>query len=357
MGRTIPMPDANTSKHGLVQPVVGMKKLMLFFVFTAISASSMFLLLCLDDSDVLVPTNIEAYAAQPEGSEESFGILLKALKQEIPYQETPLDLSRKKKDEEGYQDLLIENRDLIILNYAQAQAPLNELKPLNGFEEIGDTSISYDSETVNFRSIRDMLNAVCLYTELSYIEDSSEKSLDDLLQIHSIGAKWLQNTRTLVHCMIGIVALNQIRDTLSMIAPHLNPDEVQQVLKAYSNAPDFPRAIETALYSEYCMAAYTLDGILSEGKAGLSYLLFKRNKTLNIYGTYLEEQIASSRRQDWKSMSERSDALEEAFDRFHPTNWGGWTFLAMAVPGMKNVIKKAYEAESKDLELIKKLHP
>lgn len=103
------------------------------------------------------------------------------------------------------------------------------------------------------------------------------------------------------------------------------------------------------------MTADALDGVVAEGKGGLSYLLFQRNRTLNIYGEYLEEQIASSRDLDWDSMSKRSEKLEDDFESIHLTNWGGWTFLAMAVPAMNKIFEKAYEAETEDLRLIEKL--
>ncbi len=45
----------------------------------------MFLLLCRDEAEVFVSTNIDDYTIQPEGSEESFKILLEAFKQDVPY--------------------------------------------------------------------------------------------------------------------------------------------------------------------------------------------------------------------------------------------------------------------------------
>ena len=234
---------------------------------------------------------------------------------------------------------------------------LNDLDPLNDFDEIGDNSRNYGSDIVDFRSIRYMLEAICFNTELSYIENSSEKNLDELLQIRTIALKWIPNTRTLTHCMIGIVMLDGIRDTISVVASHLQPDEMQRIVTAYSQPMDLPGAVENALYSEYCMAAIALDEIISEGKGGLAHLLFRRNFTLNIYSRYIEEQIAFSRLQDWESMLKLSGELEKDFERFHPMNWGGWTFLAMAVPAMGGVFQRAYESESKDLELIEKLQP
>lgn len=328
-----------------------MKKKALIASFIAVVAVSVFLLLCRDDKQVSVPTEIELYAIQPEGSEESASILLAVFREESSYQDLPTELLRYDKKEDAYKGLLLSNSDLIIHNYSVAKKVLRELSPLDNFEGIGDTSKSYESEIVKFRSIRGLLQAICFYTELSYIEDSKEKNLNELLQVHAIASKWLPHTRTLAHSMIGVVVLNRIRDTLLYIEPHLEPNDVQQVLGAYSDIPDYPRFIENALYSEYCMTADALDGIVAEGEGGLSYLLFKRNRTLNVYGSYLEAQIASSRNQDWDSMSKRSSSLEDDFESMHLTNWGGWTFLSMAVPGMNQVFKQAYEATSKDLEL------
>lgn len=333
-----------------------MKKIALIASCLGLAAVSLFLLLCRDDAKILISTDITRYAVQPEGNEESFNILLEALREERPYQELPSELSRKEKEDDGYQDLLRSNSEIIIHNYSIAEEVLRQLSQLDRFDGIGDSSSSYESEIVKFRSIRNLLQATCFYAELSYIDESKENDLNHLLMLHSIMSKWLPHTRTIVHSMIGVVALNNIRDTLFFIEPYLDPDEVQQVLRAYSGGPDYTRSIESALYSEYCMAADALEGIVSEGKGGLGYLLFKRNRTINIYGSYLEEQIAFSRDQDWGSMSKRSKSLEDDFESIHLTNWGGWTFLAMAVPAMNKVSEQAYEAKAKDLELIEKLH-
>ena len=332
-----------------------MKKIALIASCLGIFSVSVFLLFCRDDTQVLIPTDISLYAVQPEGNEESFDILISVLREERGYQNIPTELLRKDKTEDGYKDLLLGNSDIIIHDHSVAKEVLRELSALDSFEAIGDTSSSYESEIVKFQSIRGLLHAICFYTDLSYAKGSKERDLDELLQLRAIMSKWLPHTRTLVHSMIGVVALNQIRDTLVFIEPHLNADEVQQILTAYSDIPNYPRSIENALYSEYCMTADALDGVVAEGKGGLGYLLFKQNRTLNIYGFYLREQIASSKDQDWDSMAKRSDSLEEDFERVHLTNWGGWTFLAMAVPAMNNVFKQAYEAETEELELIQKL--
>ena len=330
-----------------------MKKIALIASCLGIASVSVFLLLCRDDAQVLVPTDIRLYAVQPEGNEESFDILIGVLREERLYQDLSTELLRKDNIEDGYRDLLLNNSDLIIQNYSVAKEVLRELRALDSFEAIGDTSSSYDSEIVKFRSIRDLLQAVCFYTELSYIEDSKEKDLDELLQFHSIASNWLPYARTLAHSMISIVMLDRIRDTLLFVEPYLGPEEVQQVLTAYSDIPDYSRSIENALYSEYCMTASALDGILAEGKGGLGFLLFKRNRTLNIYGSFLEEQISSARVQDWDAMSKRSASLENDFKRIHLTNWGGWAFLSMTIPAINCVMQQAHESHLKDVELVK----
>lgn len=332
-----------------------MKKIALIASCLGLAAVSLFLLLFRDDAEISVSTDITRYAVQPEGNEESFNFLLDVLREERPYQDLPSEFIRKENEDDRYQDLLLSNSEIIIHNYLIAKEALRELSQLDSFEGIGDSSSSYESEIVKFHSVRNLLQAVCFHTELAYVEDSKEKNLDELLQLHEIASKWLPHTRTLAHSMMGVVALNRIRDTLLFIEPYLSPNEKQQVMRAYSGATDYTRSIENALYSEYCMAADALEGIVAEGKGGLGYLLFKRNRTLNIYGSYLEEQVASSRDQDWDSMSRRADSLENDFDSVHLTNWGGWNFLAMAVPAMNKVFEQAYEAEAKDLELVEKL--
>lgn len=327
------------------------------WIITCLGLATVFLFhfVIKDDPEVLVSTDITRYAVQPEDAEDSFNLLLDVFRKERPYEEFPLDLRRENNESDAYQDLLISNSEIILHNYSVAKEVLKELRPLDSFESIGDTTSSFGSETIKFLSVRDLVRATCFYTELSYIDKSMEPNLNELLALHAVMSKWLPNTRTIVHSMIAVVTLKHISETVLFMEPHLNPDEIQQVLDAYSKAPDYPQSIENAIYYEYCVAADYLRNLPPRGESGISHLLFKPNQTLNIYGTYLEEQIALSRDNDWSAMSKNSGELDEDFDRIHLINRGGWLFLSMAVPSMGKILEKAYEAQAEDLELIEQL--
>ena len=332
-----------------------MKKIALIVGLLAFTAIAIFLLLSQDDAHLSVSTDIETYAVQPVGSEESFNLLLETLKTEAPYETFPSELIRIKKTENGYEDELLKHSELIRVNYVVASQVLQKLKALDRFEAIGDTTTTVDSEIVRFQSIRSLINTVCFYTELSYINENESRSIDEIVQLHSIISKWTSNTRPLVHTMICIVALNQIRSSVELIFPHLDASEIDRLMAVYSNTPDYTKSLENALYSEYCMTAASLDEIIGESKGGLEYLLFKRNKTLNIYAEYLGKQLELAKNENWNALSVNSEGFEKRLERFHPTNWGGWTMLAMSVPGMNKTLEEASKAESKDFELLNKL--
>lgn len=319
-----------------------MKKLLFLLLLTIIGAAGFVLVMSRDDATVLVSTDLDTYAPLPDKGQESFQRLLGLSRASFEY--TPLTESASTGNSTAYIRLLVHNRDAILANRNAAKILFPDLHQLAQYESIGDPTRNLDADTVSFGGLKNLAETICSYCELACFGKRQDKGLQELLDLETVLSRWNPHTRTLPHTMIVCALSQRISATVIRVRQALTKRERQTLDARFEQVVDYGTSVARSMYAEYCVMAAELDEMLAEGSGLTNAFLFKRNQTLNIYGSFITTQALAAVQGDLAAMAANGEALRKEAGRVHASNWSGWIYLRLALPDMSNMVRMAAQA-------------
>jgi len=294
----------------------------------------------LDEDELLLEPNLEAYAPLPDQGEASYAKLM-----EFSYLDVWKDMGELAKhapdlESEDYREWVAEHREEVLDRYEKMMGARSWLEELDAYAEIGDAYASFDEDPVSFRCFRTCSFLFSHRFTLGAMEGEPAAELDDLLLFYRVMSKWQRNTRPLIHTMIANVCIHEAEALLQSLEAGMTQAERAKVLSVVDCQPDFMGRISNSFFVEYVFFADVINDYKSQYAGIWGPFIYHRNRSLNLTARMLmplAEEVAAGEVPESEEIQKR---YEEVFGSEPLRNMGGWMLASGSFPSFFSLLEK-----------------
>jgi hypothetical protein len=312
--------------------------------------------MAVDESEAIYSTDIDEYVPMPVGGAARFEDLRDLFKQELGLNPVEgkqgKELEDVRADADRYQAYLLSHREVILANYIKVQSILPNLRALAVGGPIGDTTVDFSSEIVDFKGLRSVFDSLLYYCELSAADPALKSGVEDLLLFNEMIRNWAPHTRSLVHSMISVVVLKQSSEAFRRCLPYLSNEQLEALRTQLQSPLEASDMIANVLWVEYCITTGAILKTVADERTFLTPFLFHPNRTRNIYGQHIQQTNLIAEASSGEALEGYVSEFERTLRGRHVHNPVGWLFLQMAIPAATKVYQTAHAYDDLQRDLL-----